>query len=65
MKKKTQFKSLASLFLDMFSMVAGELNKDRLKQIQGFQENLQRFVSHRVDPMEFFLLKSIVIYKSG
>jgi hypothetical protein len=46
-------------------MSMNETNLERKKVIQSFGETLQRLSLSRIDAMESYLLKSIIIYKSG
>ena len=46
-------------------MSINETNLERKKTIQNFGDTLQRLSLARIDAMENYLLKSIIIYKSG
>ena len=46
-------------------MSINETNLERKKCIQNFSDTLQRLSTTRIDAMENYLLKSIIIYKSG
>jgi hypothetical protein len=46
-------------------MSINETNLEKKKIIQNFGDTLQRLSSARIDIMENYLLKSIIIYKSG
>jgi len=46
-------------------MFQQESEDERKKMVQNFQGLLQKFSSIKVDLMEFYLLKSIVLFKSG
>ena len=46
-------------------LVENEENQEKRKLIQNFQNILQKFTHFKVDLMEFYLLKSIVLFKSG
>lgn len=53
--------------LNEFSVFLNESNEDNAEQkklIQNFQSVLQKFNHYKVDLMEFFLLKSIVLFKA-
>ena len=46
-------------------MCMNETNPERKKVIQNFGDTLQRLSLARIDAMENYLLKSVIIYKSG
>jgi hypothetical protein len=41
------------------------INQEKREMIESFIQTLQSFHTERVDPMEFYLLKSIALFKSG
>lgn len=46
-------------------MTMNETNVERKKTIQTFSDYLQRLTQTCVDSREFYLIKSIALYKSG
>jgi hypothetical protein len=63
--KKSCLLFFFAIFEDTFMMKFNEPNDERKKTLQNFFDHLSRFTSHHVDPMEFMLLKSIILFKSG
>lgn len=50
---------------DAVFMNENEENEEKKNMIKNFQAILQKFAHYKVDLMEFYLLKSIVLFKSG
>lgn len=50
---------------EIFFLADHDENEEKRKFVQSFQQIIQKFSLFKVDIMEFYLLKSIVLFKSG
>ena len=66
-KQKISIFKIKNNFLFLFSldMFGSELSSENKKSVQTLVDVVTKFTQARVDPMEFFLLKSIIMFKSG
>lgn len=59
-----QMAETKSFFNELDCLVESEKNEEKKQLLQGFFNLMQKFSSDKVDPMEFYLLKSISLFKS-